>query len=49
MTPRKRIIFYNAVPYQVEGDAVSYGDLSYSELAKTVAFAFSHYTTTDIR
>ena len=49
MPPRKRIIFYNAVPYQVEGDAVSYGDLSYSELAKTVAFAFSHYTTTDIR
>lgn len=45
MTPRKKITFYNAVPYQVEGDQISYGDLSYNELAKTVAFAFSHYNT----
>lgn len=49
MTPRKKITFYNAVPYQVEADGVSYSDLSFNELAKTVAFAFSHYNTIIVR
>jgi hypothetical protein len=44
--PRKQITFYNAVPYSVEGDAISYGELSISDYTKTVAFAFSHYIVT---
>ena len=44
--PRKQITFYNAVPYQVAGDMVSYGLLSYEELTKVVSFAFSHYSVT---
>lgn len=44
LEPRKRIEFYNAVPYSVEGDSISYGDLTESDWKKTVAFAFSHYS-----
>jgi len=44
--PRKQITFYNAVPFQVAGDMMSYGTLSYEELTKVVAFAFSHYSIT---
>ena len=44
--PRKQITFYNAVPCQVAGDAMSYGTLSYEELTKIVTFAFSHYSIT---
>jgi hypothetical protein len=45
LEPRKKIVFYNAVPYSVAGDAVSYGELTYSELIKIVSFSFSHYNT----
>ena len=44
--PRKRIQFYNAVPYNVEGDSISYGELTETDWKKTVAFAFSHYSVT---
>lgn len=44
LEPRKRIEFYNAVPYSVEGDQISYGELTESDWKKTVAFAFSHYS-----
>ena len=44
--PRKQIQFYNAVPYSVEPDSISYGELTESDLKKTVAFAFSHYSVT---
>lgn len=43
LEPRKRIEFYNAVPFNVEGDSISYGDLAESDWKKTVSFAFSHY------
>ncbi len=45
---RKKIVFFNVVPFQVSGDQVSYGDVSYTELTKTVAFAFSHYNTIEL-
>jgi len=44
LEPRKRIEFYNAVPYNVEGDSISYGELTESDWKKTVSFAFSHYS-----
>ena len=44
--PRKRIQFYNAVPYSVEPDSISYGELTENDWKKTVAFAFSHYSVT---
>ena len=43
LEPRKQIDFYNAVPFNVAGDEVSYGELSESDWKKTVSFAFSHY------
>ena len=43
LEPRKQIDFYNAVPFNVSGDEVSYGELSESDWKKTVSFAFSHY------
>ena len=46
---RKKITFYNAVPFNVAGDAVSYGDISFSELTKVVSFAFSHYNTIQLQ
>ena len=45
---RKKIIFFNVVPFTVVGDQVSYGDISYNELTKTVGFAFSHYNTVEL-
>ena len=46
--PRKKIIFYNAIPFNVAADAISYNDLSFAELTKTVSFAFSHYNTVEL-
>jgi hypothetical protein len=43
LEPRKQIDFFNAVPFNVAGDEVSYGELSESDWKKTVSFAFSHY------
>lgn len=45
---RKSFIFENAVPYQVSGDQISYGDLSVGDITKTVSFAFSNYYTIPI-
>lgn len=47
---RKRMQFYNAVPFNIAGDQISYGDLTDSDIKKIVSFAFSHYETigTDI-
>jgi hypothetical protein len=41
---RKHITFHKCVPFIVEGDQVSYGDLTYGDLTKTVGFAFERYT-----
>jgi hypothetical protein len=42
---RKGMTFYNAVPFNIAGDQISYGDLSESDIKKTVSFTFSHYNT----
>lgn len=42
-TLRKSYVFENCVPYQIAADAVSYGELSMSDLERTAAFAFSNY------
>jgi hypothetical protein len=48
LEPRKKIVFFNAVPFNVAGDAVSYGEMSITELNKIVSFAFSHYNTVEL-
>lgn len=40
---RKSMQFYNCVPFNIAGDQISYGELSYGEVSKIVSFAFSHY------
>jgi hypothetical protein len=40
---RKMHTFYNAVPMSVEGDNISYGGMSESDITRGVAFNFSHY------
>lgn len=40
---RKTYVFENCVPYQITGDAVSYGELSQDDLTRTAAFTFSNY------
>lgn len=40
---RKSYMFEGCVPINVEGDALSYGDLSMSDLERTASFAFSKY------
>lgn len=44
---RKVYQFYDVVPCSVAGDEFSYGDMSVSELMKTVSFAFTRYDTLD--
>ena len=46
---RKSFVFENIVPYQVNGDEISYGDLSISDVTKTVSFAFTNYYTIPVR
>ena len=46
-TARKQVSFKNCVPVNVEGDQISYGELSFDELIKTVSFVFSHYEISD--
>lgn len=48
LQPRKLLQFYNAVPFNVAGDSISYNELSEGDVSKTVSFAFSHYDTTVI-
>jgi hypothetical protein len=43
MQLRKSMQFYNCVPFNVAGDQISYGELSYSDVSKIASFAFSHY------
>ena len=43
MQLRKTMQFYNCVPFNIAGDQISYGELSYSEVSKIASFAFSHY------
>ena len=45
---RKSFVFRDAIPFQVSGDEISYGDLSVSDVTKTVSFAFSNYYTIPI-
>ncbi len=45
---RKSFMFENAIPIQVGGDSISYGDLSISDITKTVTFAFTNYYTIPI-
>jgi hypothetical protein len=44
---RKIYEFYDVVPFQLEGDSLSYGDLGYNDMSKTVSFAFTKYITID--
>jgi hypothetical protein len=48
MQLRKSMQFYNCVPFNIAGDQVSYGELSYSDVSKIVSFAFSHYEIDNI-
>ena len=45
--PRKSYEFKDCVPFNVEGGAMSYGELDIGELTKAVSFAFSYYTIVD--
>ena len=42
---RKAFIFEDAVPYNVSGDELTYSDVNFGEVSKTVGFAFSRYYT----
>ena len=44
---RKTYIFEDCVPFMVEADQLSYGDLSFDELKRTTSFAFSKYKLLD--
>lgn len=48
MQLRKTMQFYNCVPFNVGGEQISYGELSYSDVSKIASFAFSHYDISDI-
>ena len=43
LSVRKIIEFYDVTPFQINGDSLSYGDLSMSDLTRTVSFSFSKY------
>lgn len=43
MQLRKTMQFYNCVPFNIAGDQISYGELTYSDVSKIASFAFSHY------
>jgi hypothetical protein len=45
---RKQLTFKDCAPTNIEADKISYNDLSFDELVKTVSFIFSHYTIKDI-
>jgi hypothetical protein len=44
---RKVFEFDNVIPYQVKGDALSYGEMTSSNIERTVTFAFTRYRTID--
>lgn len=45
LSVRKIIEFYDATPFQVNGDSLSYGDINMNDITKTVSFSFSRYAT----
>jgi hypothetical protein len=44
---RKVFEFDNVIPYQVKGDTLSYGEMTSSNIERTVTFAFTRYRTID--
>jgi hypothetical protein len=44
---RKVIEFYDAVPFQLNGDSLSYGELGLNDITKTVSFSFNRYAVVD--
>jgi hypothetical protein len=40
---RKVIEFYDAVPFQISGDSLSYGELGMNDITRTVSFSFNRY------
>jgi len=44
---RKTYVFEDCVPITVAGDQISYNDLTFSDLERTVSFAFSRYKLLD--
>lgn len=48
MQLRKTMTFFNCVPFNIAGDQVSYGELTYSDVSKIASFAFSHYVVGNI-
>jgi len=40
---RKMHTFYDAVPTNIEGGEISYGEMSVSDITRTTAFNFAHY------
>lgn len=48
MQLRKSMNFFDCVPFNIAGDQVSYGELSYSEVSKIASFAFSRYEIDNI-
>lgn len=47
LTVRKVVEFYDAMPFQINGDSLSYGDLGLNDLTKTVSFSFNRYAVVD--
>lgn len=47
LTIRKVVEFYDVAPFQINGDSLSYGDLSISDILKTVSFSFNRYSLID--
>lgn len=45
---RKHLTFYKCVPYNVQADQVSYGDMSTDDIVKTASFAFERYVVNNI-
>lgn len=43
LSVRKVIEFYDAVPFQINGDSLSYGDQTISDIKRTVSFSFRRY------
>jgi len=44
---RKVVEFYDAVPFQVTGDSLSYGELGLNDITRTVSFSFNRYAVLD--
>lgn len=43
LSVRKVIEFYDATPFQINGDQLSYGDIGMNDITKTVSFSFNKY------